>query len=198
MITDQDVLDFFVTPHQVAIRKIYDESLEEMNNGGLNISIGRLYSRVQSAYLNNVILEKAKPYFRGVKGITLDERYNSLVFTCDCGIIGKFKKAPKNKYPPNPHLTGRDKAIANGSYQPSLFPVEIPVSVSLEINHTTNAELTEFYNISVIKKIGPVRYKLYDIPAVVPEQPETMKSKESDFENDTQITIKRTVNDNES
>jgi len=198
MITDQQVFDFFIEPHQVAIRKIYDEALEEMNSGGLNISTGRLYPRVQSAYLNNVILEKAKPYFRGVEGITLDERYNSLVFTCDFGIIGKFKKAPKNKYPPNPHPTGRDTAIVNGSYQPSLFPVEAPISVSLEISYTTNPEATAYYNISIIKKVGFVGFKLYDIPPVDIEQAETMTSKEIDLENDNQITIKKTVNDNKS
>jgi hypothetical protein len=188
MVTDNEIFELFINPHQVAVRKMHEEALSEMNDGGLTISIGRTYNRLKAVYLNNVILEKAKPYFRGVEGITIDEKYDSLVFNYDSGILGRFRKSSKVVYPKSLAETQRNKAIIQGT----LFTEYSPM-VSLEIRYVVNSTWSEYEKISVIKLIDKVAIEIHEIPTIEIYQPETIKAEESVIklpQKEKQITIK--------
>jgi hypothetical protein len=183
--TNEEILELFIRPHEVAIRKMHDEAIEELNVGGVKMSNGKIYNRVKSAYLNNVILEKAKPYFRNIEGFEIDERYDSLVISCS-GILSKFRKSSKTKYPPPLFETQRSLEIIQGILFPDFAPM-----ISLEIRSVTNQLFTEYERIAIIKKIGKAEYEIYEILPLDKGNTETLKAKEVKVSTEAETQIKK-------
>jgi len=183
--TNEEILELFIKPHEAAIRKIHDEAIEELNADGIKMSNGKIYNRVKSAYLNNVILEKAKPYFRNIEGFEIDEKYDSLVISCS-GILSKFKKSSKTKYPPPVFETQRSIEIEQGVLWAEFAPM-----ISLEIRSVTNQLFTEYEKISIIKKIGKAEYEIYEILPLENDKVETLKAEEATFSPQEEKQIKK-------
>jgi len=184
MLTNEEIFELFIKPHEVAIRKIHDEAIEELNAGGVKISNGKIYNRLKAAYLNNVILEKAKPYFRNIEGFEIDERYDSLVIRCS-GILSKFKKSSKVKYPPPLFETKRSQEIIQGVFFAACAPM-----ISLEIRSVTDQLFTEYEKISIIKKIAKAEYEIYEILPLKRDGAETLKATETKISSPTEQQIK--------
>lgn len=186
MISDNEIIELW-KPHEVALIKMHVEAIYEMNNGGLSIKTGRLFNRIKSGYINNVILEKAKPYFRGIEGFEIDAKYDSLILICS-GFLSKFKKFSKVSYPKPSCVTTRSQNFSQGVLfeQPEFLP-----KISLEIKYFPNEIWTEIEKLSLIKRVEGQEIEIYQIFIPI-ELVETIKAKESTIttSEETQITKK--------
>jgi hypothetical protein len=108
-------------PYLSTIRKIMLESLEELNKA-MAVITESLNNRAKCATLHSIAIEKAKRYFKGMRGIIIKSKYQSIQIVFDQQLVGRIKKVNDDKLSRNAN-TERNRNILN--HQLSLFP-DIP------------------------------------------------------------------------
>lgn len=188
MITDKEIYTL-LEPHLISIRQIHEESLVKINEV-MNMLDVIMYKRSKATGFNNIVLEKAKVYFKGIEGIEVIEKYETLVLSFKEGLLSRFKKVSKQTLLSCHANNNRNKELIQGT----LF-AEYPPSVFVEIGYVVNALFSSFEKISVIKRIDKVGIELFEILPLVELKPETFKATEIDIETnkeEDQIKIKKT------
>lgn len=166
MLTDKEILELLES-HTPAIRSFYDEALLKLNEI-MNTMGVRPYGRFKAITLNNLILEKAKNYFRNIDGIDINEKYESLILIFNDKFKSRFKKLKKINL-----LSSNIETVRNTNLiQASLFPQYQP-NVLVEIGYWTNDTNTEYEKILIVKRVDNIAIPLMEI---LPIKDETIKA----------------------
>lgn len=144
--------------HSNPLHEMYESSLAELN-GLMNSVAFKFYNRNKSSLLQNIILEKAKPYFRE-NGVTVVEKYESALFGFPKGIVGRLKKLKKKTFLSSNLTTIRNSSLIQGT----LFP-DYPPHTLVEIGYIISPTWDSFEMIAVVVRKGNEATLLFEVTA---------------------------------